>query len=55
MSITVEDKLVAHERLGLVLEWCMGMFYADYGLVESRDPEWLQVSFNIIIGLFQWY
>ena len=54
MSMTVEDKLVPHDRLGLVLGCSMGMFYAYYGMVDSRYPEWIQVSFKIIIGLFQW-
>ena len=33
----------------------MGMFYADDILVGSRDPECLQGTPNVLIGLFQWY
>ena len=28
------------------------MFYADDGLIESRDPEWLQGALNLPISLF---
>ena len=31
----------------------MGMFYADDGLFESRDSEWIQVEINALIRLFQ--
>ena len=27
-------------------------FYADYGLVVSTDPVWLQRSFDTVTGLF---
>jgi len=27
-------------------------FYADDGLIGARDPEWLQYSFNKLVGLF---
>ena len=33
LSITVEDKTVTQNGLGLAVGWCMGMFYTDYGLV----------------------
>ena len=36
MSITVEDEVVAHYGLVLAVWICMGMFYADDGLVGSR-------------------
>ncbi len=28
-------------------------FYVDNGLIASRDPVWLQESFDILIGLFE--
>ena len=34
---------------------CIGMFYADYGLVGSRYLEWLQGSLNMLIGLLRQY
>jgi hypothetical protein len=29
-------------------------FYVNDGLIASRDPVWLQESFDILIGLFDW-
>ena len=28
-------------------------FYVDDGLIASRDPVWLQESFDVLIGLFE--
>jgi hypothetical protein len=28
-------------------------FYIDNGLIASRDPVWLQLSFDILVGLFE--
>jgi hypothetical protein len=28
-------------------------FYADDRLIASRDPVWLQESFDVLIGLFE--
>ena len=28
------------------------LFYAEYGMVASSDPRWLQGFFNTLIGLF---
>ena len=28
-------------------------FYVDDGLIASRDPVWLQESFDILVGLFE--
>ena len=49
----VEDGAVIQDRLGHAVGWILGMFYAYYGLLVSQDPEWLQVSLNIHIGLFR--
>jgi hypothetical protein len=35
-----------------VAKW-MVAFYIDNGLVASRDPVWLQSSFDILVGLFE--
>ena len=29
------------------------LFYADNGMVESSDPQWLQWAFNALVGLFE--
>ena len=52
LLLMVEDKLVAHEGLGLMVGWCLGLFYAVDCMVESRYSEWLQGSLNVLIGLF---
>ena len=51
----VEDHLVAHEGLGIVLGRDTGLFYEDSSVVGSRDPEWLQGALNMLIVLFRWY
>jgi hypothetical protein len=35
-----------------VAKWLVA-FYIDNGLVASRDPVWLQSSFNVLVGLFE--
>jgi hypothetical protein len=35
-----------------VAEWLVA-FYIDDGLVASRDPVWLQSSFDVLVGLFE--
>jgi hypothetical protein len=35
-----------------VAKWLVA-FYIDDGLVASRDPVWLQSSFNVLVGLFE--
>ena len=39
IELTVEDKRVSHEGLGLVVGLFLGLFYADSGMVELQDPE----------------
>ena len=53
--LTVEDKLVAHDRMGLAVEWCLGLIYVDDGMVGSRDPECLQGSLNVLFDFFRRY
>ena len=31
---------------------CMGLFYADDGIIISRDPEWILGAITVLIGLF---
>ena len=47
--------MVAQEGLGLALGRCLGLFYADGVMVESRDTEWLQGALNVIIDLLRRY
>ena len=55
MSMTVEDQRVAHDRLVETVGRCLGVYYADYGMVASREPDYLQKFMNFRIGLFQKY
>ena len=34
---------------------CLVIFYADDGMVGSRDPEWIQGPLNVPIDLFRRY
>ena len=55
LSLTVEDKLVAHEVLVLVVGRCLGLLYSDDSVVGLQDLEWLNVALNVLIGLFRRY
>ena len=52
LALKLEDKLVAHEGLGLAVGHCLGMFNANNSMVGSWDLEWLQGTLNVILGLF---
>ena len=53
--MTVEYQRVAHYGLVEAVERRLGFFYVDWGMVGSRDPDWLQHSMNMLFGLFQRY
>ena len=53
MSLIVEDNSATNEILGMSVGRYMGMFYADDGIVVSRDPEWIQGAINVLIELFR--
>ena len=44
---------VAADGIGSHIRVLLAAFYADDGLVQSRDPEFLQYSFDILVGLFE--
>ena len=46
---------MAHDGLGEAVGQCLEVFYANYGMVVSIDPDWLQHSMNVLVGLFWWY
>ena len=52
LAMTVEDQRVTHDRLEETVGRCLGVFYADYGLVVSCDLDWLQHTINDLVGLF---
>ena len=41
--------------MGYTVGQCLGVFYADYGMVVSRNPYWLHHATNILVGLFGRY
>ena len=51
MSTAVEDDAVIHDRLGHAVGKMLGVFWAENGIIGSRDPEWLQGALNVLIGL----
>ena len=55
LALTVEDQLVDQEGLGLSVGSCLGFLYVNNGVVGSRDPQWLQVALNVLVGLFRRY
>ena len=55
MAMTVEDQRVACNGMEEAIGRCLGVFYANDGMVGSRDSEWLQHLMNILVGLFKWY
>ena len=55
LSNGVKDVSVIKDWLGHMVGQILGMFYADYGLMGYRDPEWLQGTINAPIGLLHWF
>ena len=49
----VMDKEVAADGTGAQIRALLAAFYADNGLVQSRDPAFLQYAFDILVGLFE--
>jgi hypothetical protein len=48
------DKDAAQDGISNQVAEMLVVFYLDDGLVASCDPVWLQESFKILIGLFEW-
>ena len=40
-AIILEEQRVAHDGLGETIGRCLGVFYANDGMVGTRDPDWL--------------
>ena len=55
MAMTVEDQRVDHDWLGETVGRCLGVFYVNNDMVGSRDPDWLQNTMNVLVGLFRRY
>ena len=46
------DRVTA-DGIGTQIRLLLAAFYANDGLVQSRDPEFLEFSFDILVGLFE--
>ena len=53
--MTVEDQRVAHNGMVEASGLCLGVFYANDGMVGSRDVEWIQHLMNVLVGLLRQY
>ena len=42
MAMTLEDHRVGHDELVETVSCCLGVFYANGGMVGSRDADWLK-------------
>jgi hypothetical protein len=47
------DEDAAQDGIGMQVAEILVAFYVNGGLLASRDPVWLQESFNILIRLFE--
>ena len=52
--MTVEDNTDICDGLGHAMGRSMGVLYAEYDLIGSKNQEWLQGTYNVLIGLFLW-
>ena len=55
LDIMVEDQRVAHDGLGDTIGRCLGVFYANDGMVGSRDLGWMQHKMKNLVVLFRRY
>ena len=42
-------------NLGETIGRCLGVFYANNGMVISRNSDWLQHKMNVLVGIFRRY
>ena len=47
------DEDAVRDGIGNQVAEILVVFYVDNGRIASRDPVWLQESFNILFGLFE--
>ena len=53
LSLTLEDDSSNHDGIRMALGRCMGVFYADSGMIGLMDPECLQWAINVLINIFR--
>ena len=54
-EMTVEDHRVDHDGMGETVGRCLGVFYANNGMVGSRESDWMQHTMNVLVGVFRRY
>ena len=52
-NVHLVNNSVTREGLGVVVGMCVGMFYADDGMIGLRDPECLQGATNTLIVMLR--
>ena len=50
LAIMVDDGGAA-AMTGLTVKELLLLFYADDGMIASRDPEWLQEALNVLVAV----
>ena len=55
LSMTVEDHRVAQDGLKETIGRYVGVFYADDGMVGSRDLDWQPHALNVLVSLCRRY
>ena len=53
LSLTVEDDSAIRNGIGMAAGRIMVVFYADGGIIGSREPEWIQGALNALIRIFR--
>ena len=52
LDMIMEDQRVAHDGLGETNGRCLGVLYANNGMVGSQEADWLHHSMNVLVELF---
>ena len=55
LAMTLEEQRVDHDGLRDTVGRCLGVFYDENGMVDSRNPDCLQHATNVLLGLFRRY
>ena len=55
LDITVEDKMVDHERMVETGVRCFGVFYDNDDVVRLYDLDWMQHIMYVVVVLFRKY
>ena len=53
LSLTINNPVTTHDGVGEVVGQKLGVFYANNGIIRSRNPKNLQGDINVLIVLFK--